>query len=240
MPSKMKTCEEYRMALTDAAAAAVQLSPELRSHLDACASCRGAFIEERQLFAGIDTGLRTSANAEVPTSLLPRVRAKLNERDAPGRSWIPSVSALAVAATVVVFVLVRGHGRDIVDLNPQLSSVVHGVQPAETIPAAAAAVPIEKTSPVVRKKTAQVAKTLPVVRAEEVAVLIPAGQKQAIAALLGSVQYGKFDGEAVLAERPEKALQELQVAPLDVSPIELKPLADVSAASRSQNEKTRD
>ena len=79
-------CENYREALTEAAAADAVPSGELRSHLDACASCRVAFTEEQQLFAAIDTGVRASANAEVPASLLPRVRVQLNEQSVPERS----------------------------------------------------------------------------------------------------------------------------------------------------------
>src|SRR5277367_1821229 len=70
-------CENYREALTEAAAADAVPSGELRSHLDACASCRTAFTEEQQLFAAIDTGLRASANSDVPATFLPRVRANL-------------------------------------------------------------------------------------------------------------------------------------------------------------------
>lgn len=99
-------CEEYREALSEAAAAgSEQVMPrELRGHLDACAVCHEFFSQEQQLFAAIDGGVRQEANAEVPASLLPRVRADI-ETAANGRSrrmpmLVFASAAVAVAITV--------------------------------------------------------------------------------------------------------------------------------------------
>ena len=46
-------------------------------------------------------------------------------------------------------------------------------------------------------------------------------------------------GEVLLAEQSEKTLEELQVSPIGISPIEMKPLEDLSPESAPQNEKTR-
>ncbi len=56
-----------------------------------------------------------------------------------------------------------------------------------------AAVALEETSPAARNKPVRAVKSAPTVRVEEVAVLIPAGQKQAIDALLVSVQQGEVE-----------------------------------------------
>ncbi len=68
-------CKHYKVALIEAAASSAQPQGDLRAHLEACASCRAAFEQEQSLFASIDAGLHVAANAEVPASLLPRVRA---------------------------------------------------------------------------------------------------------------------------------------------------------------------
>jgi hypothetical protein len=57
-------------------------------------------------------------------------------------------------------------------------------------------------------------------------------------ALLASIQAGKVDGEVLLAEKPEKSLEELQVSPLDFSLIEVKPLGAAGTELPSQNEET--
>ncbi len=96
--------EHYKDALIEAAASSVQPQGDLRAHLGACASCRAAFDQEQALFASIDAGLHATANAEVPASLLPRVRARLDEVSAPRRIWVTNWLVLASAA-VIVFAL---------------------------------------------------------------------------------------------------------------------------------------
>jgi|HubBroStandDraft_6_1064221.scaffolds.fasta_scaffold02956_5 hypothetical protein len=239
MPSKMKTCEDYRTALRDAAAAAVQPSLELRSHLDACASCRSVFTQELQLFAAIDTGVRLTAYAEVPVSLLPRVRVHLNERSAPRFAWVSAGAAMAaVAAVVLVVVFVRSMGRGAVESNPPAVSVARNDAPIEKEHSSPGS-SFKQNDPRDRPPQLRAAKSASTEQSEQVAVLVPAGQQRAMEVLLANVRQGKIDGEGLFVEHPETALQELQVAPLVVSPIEVKPLADVSAESASQNEKTK-
>ncbi len=96
-------CEHYKDALIEAAATGGVPRGELRAHLGACAFCRTAFAEEQSLVAAIDSGLRTTGNAEVPPSLLPRVRAALDEVATSRRGWTANWLALgAVAALVAV------------------------------------------------------------------------------------------------------------------------------------------
>jgi len=234
------SCENYREALTEVAARNTALSSELHSHLDACPACSAAFAEERQLFAAIDTGLRAHANAEVPASLLPRVRAKLNELSVPRRSWIPAYAAAAAAAALVIgIVFVRGAGRGTAEQDPQMTAGAPGVVQTETKTVPAAVPHVETSAPPSKGKPYRPLRIAPVAPVDEVAVLIPAGQKQAIDALLASVQQGKVEANVLLAEKSEGTLEELQVSPLDISPIEVKPLSDVSAESPPENGKTR-
>jgi hypothetical protein len=95
-------CQHYKDALIEAVASGVQPQGELRAHLDACAACHATFAQELTLFSSIDAGLHVTANAEVPASLLPRVRARLDEAAAPRHRWMPQWCALASAALVVV------------------------------------------------------------------------------------------------------------------------------------------
>jgi len=234
------SCENYREALTEAAATNAGLSGELHSHLDACPVCSAAFAEERQLFAAVDTGLRANANAEVPALLLPRVRAKLNELSVPRRWWIPAYAAAAAAAALVIgIVFVRGVGRGTAEQGPRMTAAARGVVPPETKTFPPAVPHVETSAPPTKGKLRRPLRIAPVAPVEEVAVLIPAGQKQAIDALLTSVQHGEVMAEVLRAEKPEIPLAELKVSPLAISPIEIKPLEDESAEPASPNEKTR-
>jgi hypothetical protein len=104
-------CKQYKNALTEAAASGAQPQDDLRKHLYACAACRAAFEQEQSLLASIDSGLRVTANAETPASLLPRVRARLDEELAPQRRWVQPMifAAASVALAFVIFLLVRPH-----------------------------------------------------------------------------------------------------------------------------------
>jgi hypothetical protein len=58
-------------------------------------------------------------------------------------------------------------------------------------------------------------------------------------ALLAGVRQGQVKADVLLAEKSEKTLEDLQVSPLDISPIRVNPLADVSPESASHSEKIR-
>jgi hypothetical protein len=109
-------CQHYKEALIEAAAGNVRPQGELRAHLDACAACRAAFEQEQSLFASIDAGLHVAANAEVPASLLPRVRARLDKSVGTQRGWFQPwiFAAASVTLALAIFQFARSHhsGRD--------------------------------------------------------------------------------------------------------------------------------
>jgi hypothetical protein len=175
----------------------------------------------------------------VPTSLLPRVRTHLNERPAPRFSWVSAGAAMAaVAALVLAVVFVRSTGRGAVESNPPTVSVGRNEVPIEKEPSSPGS-SFKQNDMRARPSQLQAAKSASTAQRGQAAVLVPAGQKRAMEVLLANVRQGKIDGEGLFVERPQIALRELQVAPLVVLPIEVKPLADVSAESVSQNENTK-
>ncbi len=67
-------CESYRKVLMEAAGSGEALPRELEEHVAGCEHCHAAFADEQALFRSIDGALQAAANAEIPGSLLPRVR----------------------------------------------------------------------------------------------------------------------------------------------------------------------
>jgi hypothetical protein len=232
MPSKMKTCEDYRVSLMDAAASDAAPSHELSLHLDACLACSRAFAEEKQLFGAIDAGLRAETNAKVPTSLLPRVRAQLNEQPVPRHSWVP-VGAVVVAAVALLAVIVfaRGLGRESSGVDRDMQPRAKNAPPAAIHVASIADGPVKTASTTEKHNPSRPARNAQVTQAESLTVLISAGQKRAIEALVASVRQGEAKANIVLIEQTEASPQDTGVAPLAISPIELKPLADLSSES---------
>jgi hypothetical protein len=231
-------CENYREALTEAAATDSAPSHELRLHLDACASCRTAFTGEQELFAAIDTGLRAAANADVPPTFLPRVRVQLSERALLQRTWIAAAAAIATTAALILLgIFVRQSERSAALPAPSAISAADNIVPAgmEVIPPAVASMESKRLS----KRVSPTSSIKNVREGEDVTVLIPTGQKRAIEALFAGVQKKTVETNALPAEKSEDVLLELRILPLEISPIEVKPLADVSSELPSEDEKTR-
>ena len=128
-------CKHYKDALIETAASGAEPQGELRTHLVGCADCRTAFEQERVLFSSIDAGLHVTANAEVPASLLPRVRAELDAGIAPNRSSATNWLVLACAAAILAaFFVVRVVRRPDVQQNPP-ATAAHTNHPPVTPPA---------------------------------------------------------------------------------------------------------
>jgi hypothetical protein len=104
-------CEPYQNALIEAAASGSEPQGELRAHFANCAACRIAFAQGLSLFSSMDEGLRAAANAEVPASLLPRVRVRLADEAVPRRMWTQLLIFAAASAGLVfaIFLFVRPH-----------------------------------------------------------------------------------------------------------------------------------
>jgi len=225
--------------LIEAAASGSQPQGDLRAHLADCADCRAAFERERSLFASIDAGLHVIANSEVPASLLPRVRAQLNDLSVSPRSWVPAWAVLVTTAALVLAVVsFRGRRHDASAQDPQKSALAQAALPAETPTLPLGALP--QTEPGLRMKKHGVrsrAQASPSV--EQVPVLLPASQRVVVDAWLDGLRRGKLKANDLLAQKSDLPLQDLRISPLDVSLIELKLLADVSGESSSQDGEAR-
>jgi hypothetical protein len=104
------SCEGYRDKLIDAlASGASVLGGELAAHLRACAECKKFHEAQAHLFGAIDSGLLAMVNETVPASLLPRVRAGLDEQGATRRARIPAWSFAAVIAAVAIVAVGGGY-----------------------------------------------------------------------------------------------------------------------------------
>lgn len=70
-------------------------------------------------------------------------------------------------------------------------------------------------------------------------VLLPVGQKQAVDKLLGELRSGAIKPNDVIVEKAEAPSPDLQVLPLSISPIEVKPLATIVEEAAPGSEKTK-
>ena len=104
------SCEGYRDRLIHGlASGASSLDGEVAGHLQTCAECRKFYEAQVHLFGAIDAGVRTMVNETVPASLLPGMRARLDEQGATQRAWIPAWTFAAVIAAVAIVAVGGGY-----------------------------------------------------------------------------------------------------------------------------------
>jgi len=223
-------CEDYREALIEAAASAATPSRELRSHLDGCASCRAAITEERQLFAVIDTGLRATANAEVPHSFLPLVRASLQDVSASQRRWTPFLIFAAASAAIVltVFIATRPrHARNDTQAK-QILTAPSGERAAipdrvEVTGSPAVTTPL-RLHHVQKRKNSTAPSS---VASTQFEVLVPSEEREAFARFISSQLERTDVAIAVVATASDEKDRPLQVEPLEIAELEVKRLESV-------------
>jgi hypothetical protein len=226
-------CKQYKDALIEAATSGLEPQGDLRSHLARCADCRAAFEQERSLFASIDAGLQVAVNAEVPVSLLPRVRARLDEESAPRRIWAANWLVLASAAVLVVgFFAVRAFLRSSVVQQPVESVHKPVVPPLVTPPpqnhGSALVAPAEKNSAPQRQEV--VAKVPPQPSAQAkgntaLQVLVPRDQELLLAEY--AEQWGRRKHPVLVTQNFDATvLSPLQVAPIQIDELGVKLLAE--------------
>lgn len=229
-------CEPYQNALIEAAATGLEPKVGLRAHLAACAACRTAFAQEESLFSSIDQGLRAAANADVPASLLPRVRARLADEVAPSRSWrSPSFVLAGAAAMVVVLLVARTAWHTNIEQPP--SNTASNSTASSTVRQQPQAQNSNAAPPVTGNSVAQhqaAATSLPVpvafpaTRDSMSEILVPPDQEVLLASYAEEWSRRKRL-PLVAANLDATNLSPLQIAPIQIAQLDVKLMAEEQA-----------
>jgi len=220
-------CENYREALIEAAASGAAPSRELRSHLDACASCRATFTEELQLFAAVDTGVHAAANAELPPSFLPRVRGSLEGVSASQRRWMPFLIFAAASAAIVLTVFIAARPRHATNdaQAKQILAAPPGERPAipdvlEVTGTPAVTTPLRSNHVQQRKNSLSPSSAT----STQLEVLVPPDEREAFARFISSQLERTDVAIAVVATASDNKDRPLSVEPLEIAELEVKRL----------------
>jgi len=234
-------CENHRQSLIDAAAADSQPPRELRLHMDACASCRAAFIEEQQFFQAIEAGLSAAANADVLPGFLPRVSVRLEVESVRQRRFTPTLILAAAGAAIVLtaFIGWRSHYPAKVEpANPVLATVSREepTTPSRLEVAGAVATVTPSRSHRVRPRRNSASPVF--VSSDRQEVLVPPDEREAFARFVRAQQEQSDVITAVVTPPSEgedkpQSVKALQIAKLVVTPLE--PLVD-NAPDGTQDE----
>jgi hypothetical protein len=240
------TCDHHQHALLELAARGAEPDPELSAHLQACSSCHSAFENERSLFASIDSCLRSSANAEIPPSFIPAVRAHLQrevrrevQRESPtarGSSRVTDrlvwASAFAAAAFILFFFARLDH-----PLKPQSRDDQFATQPTESPvapPTTAAAKPPRGDSPRIAPATGKRFTSKAVIvlnknslqaKNREPEIIVPPDQEILLARYADQFRRRHRASSTFLAEIAPDQTDPLLVPLIQIAELDVKPLA---------------
>lgn len=219
-------CEKYQAALIELVSSSAEAGRDLRAHLDTCVSCAELLRQERLLVASIDSDLRRIANAEIPATLQPRILARLAEETrAEGARNMIRIGGFAAAAVLAVLLLAFLWPRDVKEAvaRPGTKPV-----PAERQEGSASQKqPADIALRAVTRIPQHNAKAAALVAGKsEPDVLIPPEEREAFAHFVSSVQERKELALALVNPAPEKKTEFLDVEPLQIARLEMKPLEE--------------
>jgi hypothetical protein len=219
-------CKHYKDALIEAAASGAQPQGHLRAHLRVCASCRAAFEQEQSLFASIDAGLHAAVNGDVPASLMPRVRTRLDEVAVPQRRWFhPLVLAAAsVALAFAIFPFARTHhfGRDNqAKLTPQIEAPATNAGHQNSGPGSRVV-----SSNRNNFKTRGNSTVFHPVASSQPEVLVPPDEREALARFIVVLQERREVALALVTPPPQTKDEPASLEPLQIDGLEIKPLEE--------------
>jgi hypothetical protein len=226
-------CENYKNALIEAAVSGTEPQSELLAHLAICDVCRTVLAEEQFLFTSIDSGLRQSGNAEIPASLLPRVRARISEEVVPHRNWLTNWLAVASAAAIIAaFFVARVVWHSNLNQNPPANTAQVNL-PTPTLPPPEA--PMQTAEPSAGSSSHPSPHSLVVRNSQNPRpqaarysipeVLVPQDQEVLLAAYAEQWRYHKR-GSLLSQNSGETILAPLEVAPIQIAELDVKLLAD--------------
>ena len=121
-------CKQIQKEILDRLAAGESNLPgELMVHQRSCSGCRDYHEAQRALFGSIDQALEVVANSSAPPSLLPNIRARLEDRAA--RHWFgfrnrPLAASVAAALVAVALMLFWLRSKQPVNRTSEVASAI--------------------------------------------------------------------------------------------------------------------
>jgi hypothetical protein len=231
------SCERYKTVILEAAAAG-EIGPSLRVHLEGCPECRAAFAEEQSLFSAIDASLSQRMNASPSPEFLPRIRSAI-DLEKSGRSvrtssvwfhWLPIAGTVAAACLALLFV-VRHQSLTPQRQQPVTSALARGpaeaalhAQQAQSKPEAAVrAMAGAMKQPVNRKSQLHAGG---IVQAPE--ILVSSEERVALSQFVAGLSRRHEVALALARPTPFEPGPETLGGPLEIAKLEVAPLIPVN------------
>jgi len=225
-------CKKIHQEILDRLAAGeTPLPAALEAHQASCAACREYYRSQVGLFHSIDRGLGVMANAPMPPSLLPAVRARLDGRQqVTGMLSFRGWTFAAFAATALAMIAFLFFGDRSIQPSNKMSQVARAtaprtVQPKQGVPAVAPA--SKRAAPVANSpKRLSSAKSDVVSSPKESTpeVMVLAEEREAFARFIAQVPENPAAAIALTQPMPRGDEAVMEIALLTIKPGEVKPL----------------
>jgi hypothetical protein len=214
-------CESYRETLNEAALRDERLPAEVQAHVASCASCRESFSDEKALFRLIEAEVRIRTNAEVPASLLPRVRHQI-AASAAARTWrVPVLAYIASGLAVGAMALSFAVRTRVSSVKPEPSA--HNISlpaPDQTGVSQTGEGPVEMLVAISKRSRKQPQVAL---RAEP-EVLVSAEEQLGLQRYTASLRSMAADRAAIVKPEALLEIKHLEIAGVDLKGLSIDPL----------------
>jgi hypothetical protein len=215
-------CESYRQPLKDAAASAEALPRSLELHVAGCQDCAESLAAEQAVLVAIQRSLHAAMNAEIPASLITRVRVAIPS-DTPAAKpaqWIRALVPLMATVVVASFLMIpRFRSQRTAEPVPQRTAS-NPLPPADGV----TGVPhsLRNRAPGVHPIFHSRTVSASVVSSVDVEAKIKSANEMAMLQLIQMAREQPDAARAIFANTDEKAVT---IKPIDVAELAWAPLA---------------
>jgi hypothetical protein len=223
-------CQQFQEEILNGFAAGDSETPaKSLAHRLQCSECRRYYEAQLVLFGSIEQGLGRIVNVPVPPSLLPVVRARLEQRTAPRFSrhygWtLATVACTALAAVAFAFFW---HRPQPISPGPEITQ---GATVGQSIVERHPALAVPEVANTVRKAPAQLVKHHEQPATPESAeqptseVIVLAEEREAFSRFLAQVPENPAMAAALTRPAPKENESAVEIALLKIDTLEVKPL----------------
>jgi hypothetical protein len=218
-------CRSAREKIVDAIASRESgLCGDLDQHVRECAGCRAFLASQASLASAIDSHLRLIAEEPVPPSLLPRVRARLEQETGPRQSILRwQFAAIATVVVLLVAAAIRMRDWEKPERPTEATAKVAPGSPHVNHPPTARP-PINQPAPET-PRVAAIRKASVSAHSSASEVLILPEEQQAFQRFVSEISKDQDSAKALLSAAPGNGDAPVEIALLTIENVEVKPLA---------------
>lgn len=208
------SCDRHRPVLMDVALGA-PAPPELAAHLAVCAACRAALDRERQLVGRMNAEVEAALHVQPGAAFLPQVRQRVAEAPPAERRWlllwfVPA----AIGLLLVSRMLIRKPAAPAPAPERAATTELRPLPAPRLVPAPS----YPRATPSVAVRVARAQQASPA----ETAVLIPAGEREALRRYMHDLRARRVDFTPLrMVGFEASGLKGIEMPPIDLVPIRI-------------------